>query len=443
MTGFSNVLIMGYGKSGKAVEQFLLNKKIKFQIFDKNVKKTGYFINKLNKKLIKNFDLVVISPGISIYDRFVQYAVKNKIDVVSELEFGFNFLSKNTKLIAVTGTNGKTTTTALLNECIKASGKTSEAVGNIGEPLTNFCDKGYDYLVCEVSSFQLEAVENFRPDIAIILNIAEDHTDRHLTFENYINAKFELLKNEPELVILNLDDAIICEKSKALNLKKKHFSLCLKKADVYINNNGNIVLHKNKVKKEIYRVENIKLPPVFIPDILAILLVLEELEIGCGVLFDRIDMCDKMSHKCELLPNTDNKMFINDSKATNIHSMMSELETCKKPTILLLGGTDKRLNFDVFFDKITTYNLKKIICFGEVKNRVFKSAKKYKFEKVVKVSHLKDAVEYAIKIAEENDIVLFSPACSSFDEFSGYKERGEYFKKLVYEHLGGSKDEKK
>lgn len=443
MTEFNNVLIMGYGKSGKAVESFLQKKSIKFMVFDYAVKKSGHFINKLSKRIIKSFDLIVLSPGISIYNKFVQFAIKNGIEVISELEFGFMFLSKKTKLIAVTGTNGKTTTTALLNECIKVSGKTSEAVGNIGNPLTDYCDKDYDYLVCEVSSFQLEAVKNFKPDIAIILNIAEDHTDRHLTYNNYIDAKFELLKNSPNLAILNFDDDVIYERAKAINSKKKYFSLTSKKANIYIDKEDNIVLCKDKKKIKIFNTDCINLPPVFMQDILAILLVLSELKIDYNTIISQIQKYDNMSHKCEIVTNTNNILFVNDSKATNIHAMMSMLSTCKNPTILMLGGTDKRLNFDFFFEGINTYNLKQIVCFGEAKNRILRSAKKYKFDRIIKVPHLKEAVDFSIKNAKSGDIVLLSPACSSFDEFGGYRERGEYFKKLIFEYLDGRVDEEK
>ena len=438
MNNFNNILIMGYGKSGQAVESFLINKKIKsFHIYDEKFKNNGYFVNKLTKKFVKKFDTIVLSPGISIYNKYVQFAIKNNIKVISELEFGFSFLSKKTKLIAVTGTNGKTTTTALLSECIKASGKSCEAVGNIGSPLTNYCDKEYDYLVCEVSSFQLEAIEKFNPDIAIILNIAEDHTDRHKTFENYINSKFNLLKNFPKLCILNGDDAILKNRTKTLNLKKKYFSITQNNTDIYINQNDEIMLCKDEIESKVCDVENIKLLPIFIPNILAIFLVLDELKIDKTILLKEIEIFDKMSHKCEIVTTNNNILFVNDSKATNIHATINALSMCKKPTLLLLGGTDKKLNFDMFFNDFSTYNLKKIICFGEAKNRILKSAKKHNFKDIVKVPHLKEAVEMAVKMANENDIVLFSPACSSFDEFSGYKERGEYFKKLVFGCLDG------
>ena len=169
-------------------------------------------------------DLVVISPAISIFNKWVGYAKRRNIRVISELEFGFEHLKYKPKIIAITGTNGKTTTTKLINDIILSNGFKSVAVGNIGLPLTSACETKCDYLVCEVSSFQLEAVDKFAPNICVLLNIAEDHLDRHKTFKNYINSKFELFKNKPNLSILNFDDYITSINTFRIEGNKTFFS---------------------------------------------------------------------------------------------------------------------------------------------------------------------------------------------------------------------------
>ena len=436
MISYNNILIMGYGKSGQAVERYLQRFDISYSIYDASVRSNGKFVNKISKRFIKKFDLIIVSPGISIFNKYIQFAINQGIKVISELEFAFLLLNKKTRLIAVTGTNGKTTTTSLLNECLKVNGFKSEAVGNIGKPLTDYADKDYDFLVCEVSSFQLELIEKFRPEIAIILNIAEDHTDRHKTFENYVNCKFNILKNNPEFAVLNKDDKLIYEKAKLEKCNKKYFSLVSSRADIFIDLKNNITLKTLGKKEKLFNFTNLQIAPLFLPDVLAVLLVIDILKLEKQLIIEALKKFDNLSHRFEILPNKQHITIINDSKATNIHAMQAALAICKNPTILLLGGTDKKLDFEDFFVNISTYNLKNIICFGEAGKRIFKEGKRYGFKNSFIVPKLKDAICLAIKLLEKDDIILFSPACSSFDEFSGYQERGDYFKKVIYTEIG-------
>ena len=205
---YNNVLIYGYGKSGKSVESIIKNLDIKYKIYDDkydNKFVDDIFLKTINKKQLVDFDLIVISPGVSVYNENVLFAKKNGIKVIGELEFAYWFLNK--PIVAITGTNGKTTTTRLIGDIINNNYR-CECFGNIGNPLSQAIGFDCDYIVCEVSSFQLESIDKFKPDISVILNIDEDHIDRHKTLKNYIDCKFNLVKNSDmaSLVILNADD---------------------------------------------------------------------------------------------------------------------------------------------------------------------------------------------------------------------------------------------
>ena len=184
---YKNVLIWGYGISGRSVEKVLIDLGVDYTVLDEGNKVTGGgFIGKLTKKIISRFDLIVLSPGINYHRKEIEWANKLGIDVVSEIEFGYMFLNQKSKVIAVSGTNGKTTTVNLIYNLLKTAGKKVCEVGNIGKPFSEIYKKNYDYVVLELSSFQLEELKHFRADISILLNIAPDHIDRHGSYENYI-----------------------------------------------------------------------------------------------------------------------------------------------------------------------------------------------------------------------------------------------------------------
>lgn len=426
METYNKVIIMGYGKSGKAVEQVLIKEKVKYLIFDES--NIPNAIHKLNKNHFKDVDLVVISPAISIFNKWVRYAKRKNIRVISELEFGFEHLKYKPKIIAITGTNGKTTTTKLINDVILSNGFKSVAVGNIGLPLTSVCETKYDYLVCEVSSFQLEAVDKFAPNVCVLLNVAEDHLDRHKTFKNYINSKFELFKNKPNLSILNFDDYITSINTFRIEGDKTFFSKTGKCDGLFLDENDKVLNANNEL---VFDMNNLDIDKIFYDDILATLCVCEYYKLDFKCLTSLSKKYKNMTNKREILANIPKFVVINDSKATNIHAMQNSLKLCKTPTVLLIGGVDKKLNFDAFFNASYMYNLKAIIVYGNVRKRVLKSAKKFGFTKIVETKNLGDAVEMGVDMLEENDTLLFSPACSSFDEFSGYEERGEFFKNKV------------
>lgn len=432
--GYKNVLIYGYSNSGQVVEKVLKSLGVKYRVFDDFVYYNEIkFLKKLSKKIIKNFDLIVISPAVSIYNKFIQFAIKKGIKVVSELEFGYWF-KKDASIIAITGTNGKTTTTGLINNVLKKKYNT-EMLGNIGTPLSTIYFNTLKYVSCEVSSFQLEAIDKFKPEISILLNLAPDHLDRHKNFENYIKSKLNIFKNykRNSLAILNFDDKKVIEVTKDLKCVKYYVSTIERVKGVYVKNN--IVystLHgKNDKICEIDKLTNNK---IFLTDYLCALLVGLLKNVPKNEIIEELSKYKLLAHRCEFVSELHGIKYYDDSKATNIHSVIKCLENFKENVILLLGGKHKGLNYKDLFKQLPKC-VKFICAFGESSKIIKKASIKYKYKNCKAFIKLKDAFDYTTDIAVSGDTVLLSPACSSFDEFKSYINRGEYFKNLVMEYV--------
>ncbi len=422
---------MGYGRSGRAVEEIVKKLEINYKIYDSGKKITGgNYYSRLSKKIVRSFDLLVLSPGISIYNKYVTYAERLGIKVVGELEFGYWFTSS--PVVAVTGTNGKTTTTRLINDMIGTTYH-SETYGNIGEPLSLAFNCKQDYLVCEVSSFQLESTYSFKPYISVLLNIAKDHIDRHKTFENYIKCKLGLLKNctEKSIVVLNADDKIIMERTKDLNAKKYYISRFSKVKGVYFKDGK---IYSNLTTNQLI----MELPSedryiAILEDILASILVSLLLRIDKEKIVDRVLDFKVSPHRLEEVPACEGKRCIDDSKSTNIHSTVNALDVVKGKVILLLGGEDKNLDFGEIFTKFND-KLSHIIAFGSARKKILKTAKRFNYTSIDSYKTFTQAVRSAWDIVQEGETILLSPGCTSFDEFHSYAERGEKFASLIKEY---------
>lgn len=427
---YKNILIMGYGKSGQAVEVVLKKLKgVQYTIYDCEKKISGgKYCCKLSKKLMQKFDLLIVSPGVSVYNKYITYAEKIGIKIIGELEFGYWFTSS--PVIAITGTNGKTTTTRLANEIVSTT-FSSGAYGNIGEPLSLAYDKDLNYIITEVSSFQLETTCMFKPYISVILNIAEDHLDRHKTFENYIQCKLGLLKNctEKSMMILNADDKIIMERTGHIQAKKYYISEFEKVKGVYIHNEK-IYANLSSRSMEIMPLSDIEHLYGVVQDVLAGILIGLLLKIDKEKIIDTVKSFQLSPHRLQVVADKNNIKYIDDSKSTNVHSSLHALKSIKDKVVLLLGGADKDLNFDKIFYEFAD-SLDMIVAFGGARKKILKCASKHGYANVKSCKFFKDAVILACESARENNVVLLSPACASFDEFSSYAERGEQFAKIV------------
>ena len=425
---YKNVLIWGYGISGRAVEKILVNKGCNYVILDERIKiDGGNYISKISKKNIRLFDLIVLSPGVDINKKEIVFAESIGIDVISEVEFGYMFLPPTTKVIAVTGTNGKTTAVELMYNLLKLAGKTVVELGNIGNPFSEVYGKNYEYVVAELSSFQLQKLKHFKADISVLLNIAPDHIDRHKTFENYIDAKLNIFNNQTknDYAILNADDDIVKD-LKISNVNRLYFSSNGEKVKYSICDNC-----IKKQNKKVLCLDDYKLSEVFLSDVLACFVICDILSIDTEVFCKLLNSYKFLPHRYEYVAKSNNVVYINDSKATNVHATNYALKKTKSNNVmLLLGGRNKDLDFKEIFNNHNN-KIRKVIAFGECRKKIFSYRKKYKEIEFVMLKNLKTVMDEIHKYLTDIEVVLLSPACASFDEFSSYMERGDYFKKCI------------
>lgn len=440
-----NVLVYGMSESGIWTSILLIKKNAKCFVYDDNKKvvnnlkfPTKYTnllkkinkIEKLTNNLILSFDAIVVSPGVSIDNKFLKYAKKNGKLVISELEFVF--LNCRNKILAITGTNGKTTTTelitAMLNIQIKAT-----AVGNIGYPLTRaIVEKISGCFVVEVSSFMLEAIISFKADIATITNIAPDHLDRHKTFKNYKNLKLKIFDNlnKNDTAIVNLDDDYV-NNIKPNKYKIIFFSQKYVCHGAYSLNN--VVYYSAKKVEKIIDIEDIKIKGKHnIYNILCAICFAKKLNIKTNNVIKVLKTFETAKYRYQLVGCYNGISFVNDSKSTTVASTNMAIESTDQPIFLLLGGSDKNINYEDLF--IHQSKIKYYCVYGQTAQKIFDIAKEKNISNIQVFQNLKDAFDFCISNAISNDCVLLSPACASFDQFKNYEERGEYFNKLVKDY---------
>ena len=439
-----NILVVGLAKTWISVAKFLNELGAVVTATDilpeSKVKGIGELRNigvkaETGKHSLKYFldaELIVLSPGVPPDIAQLQEAMGKGVEIISEIELAFNFIEE--PIIAVAGTNGKTTATTLLGKVFEDAGKKVFVGGNIGLPLIEYVISGKkaDYLVVEVSSFQLEGIRRFKPYIAILLNITEDHLDRYTSFDEYAAAKFRLFENmgKGDCAVLNIDDPTI--KSQTPNLKAQicvvpfSSSKVLKQGIYY--QNGKII-YSVEGEEALYPTENFKLKGTHnIENIMAVVAAAR----GCGIPQDRIlktlNGFKGLPHRMELIKELKDVAYYNDSKGTNIGALQKSLEGLNSPVILIAGGKDKGGDYRVL-NSLIKEKVKLLILLGEAKDKI-----KETFEgltAITMVKSLKDAVDLAHNEAIAGDVVLLSPACSSFDMFKDYKERGDLFREFV------------
>lgn len=436
-----NVLIMGMGKSGQSSLQLLTKLGAFCYVYDDNIEKLKNIeindisvVSNFGEEIVKVMDYMILSPGISIYDEKVKLAKLFGVKVLSELELGSQFLKGN--LIGVTGTNGKTTTCSLIYHILKTANKFSMLCGNIGEPLTeNLLPFKSNYVV-EMSSFQLESLEKTKPHIAAITNITPNHLDRHLTFENYVNAKLNIFKNmtKKDFLVLNYDDQIVKKIDNNQTKAKLIFVSIFEKIDGFFVKNHEIYYKKHKKIKKIVNLSNIKLMGKHnLQNILIAVAVCKILKIKNQFIQKAIDTFEPIRHRLQFVKNVNGVDFVNDSKSTSPDSTITAINSFeRKPIILILGGSDKNTSFDFLAKKLSqSENLKYIVVCGETTKKIVKSLKKFGIKNFKEAKKFDDAVLFANNLARSGDTILLSPACASFDFFNSFEERGDTFEKIV------------
>ena len=445
-----NVLIVGYGESGKSSQDFLLNHKANVFLYDDNKQvfnslkfdnKKVTILEKYDEEIIKQFDLVVLSPGVSKYSEIIKLAHFNKIPVISELQLGLDNIKG--KVIAVTGTNGKTTTVNLLEQVFNYAHKKNYMVGNVGNPITKFVSPFRANYLAEVSSFQLESTE-MKPNIACVLNVTPNHLDRHFSFSEYMQTKFKIFKNMTShgTLVLNYDD----ENLKKLQTRKVEIldnTLVIKPKIMWFSvkeevdgaflKGGTIYCKQGNKITEICKQSDIKLLGIHnVSNVLAVICMAISAKIKLNYIKKAIQNFRGVEHRIEFVKTVDGVDYINDSKSTTPQSTITAINSTQKPKILILGGSSKGLNYDDFVKEISG-KIKFAVLTGEIAPELEKSFKKTKNKNYSLQKKFCDAVQKAIELAECGDVVLLSPATASFDEFSNYEQRGEVFMQIVNE----------
>lgn len=440
------ILIVGMAKSGQAAAKRLLpmgafvylNDKRNIEQFngqldcfdDEHVKMC---LGVEPEKLLNEVDMVVISPGVPIQSEFIKQAQLMGIEVIGEIELAFRIGCA--PVAGITGTNGKTTTTALTGEIFKASGRQTHVVGNIGEPYIAIeNEQPGDMVVAEISSFQLESISTFHAVAAAILNITPDHLNRHGTMEEYIRVKSRIFENQNigDYAILNYNDPIL--RTLRINTlpKKMFFSSTERLDEGCFIDNGCIVLRVEGEQSVLLPVNDMGMPGRHnVENAMAAALIAYLCGVKKDIIADVLHKFKGVEHRLEYVTDISGVRFINDSKGTNPDASIKAVQAMSAPTVLIAGGSDKNSDFVPLIQNFGK-NIKHLVLVGATAPKILEAAESCGYKNTTMVDSFGDAVKTAYCLSKAGENVLLSPACASFDMFSNYEERGKVFKELVW-----------
>lgn len=438
------VAVIGVGKTGRATARFLADRGARIALTDeKPIEAWGETLSELKQQqadlittpygpeVLTGADLVVPSPGVYPSNPILREALQREIPILSELELASRYLS--TPLVAITGTNGKTTVTTLLGEILRTAGKKVFVGGNIGSPLIGYVNgpQEADWVVVEVSSFQLQWAGTFHPRIALLLNITSDHIDYHGSFAAYRRIKESIFSRQTasDLAILNADETSTKLLLGRLSAQIECFSSTAV-VDCGISLAGEKLVHVSPAgRREEYPLGMIRLPGRHnIENVMASIVAAR----GCGCtppeIIRAVEGFRGIAHRIEYAGEKNGVLYYDDSKGTNVGAVIRALESFSQPVVLLLGGRDKEGDFETLVPLIRE-RVRELILFGEAGEKI--NARIGGVVKTQRTATMKDAVATAGRLASPGDVVLLSPGCASFDEFTDYKDRGRVFQELV------------
>lgn len=439
-----NYFILGMGITGISTVKTLSSMGKKIYVYDEkivdftDIKKElkGYefiLIEDFDKFDINTIDIVIKSPGIPLNNKIVEKFLNINKEVISDLELAYRLFPEK-KLISITGTNGKTTTTLLLTHILNCSGKKAMAIGNIGIGMLweIYINKDVEYFVIECSSFQLASTSKFRTEVAGLLNITEDHVDWHGSMKEYIISKTNIFnfQNEDDILVANIDDELVKKEIKKSKSKILPISMNeVLKNGVYFKDNQINISENNKFTK-VLDTKDLKIVGKHnIENSLIATGMAYSLNIDIEIIRKACISFNPVEHRIEYVRDYKNVKFYNDSKGTNIDATLKALDSFENPVILIAGGYDKKVSFDELFKN--NKNIKTLILFGETSNKMKKCAKRYLDIDIFLVQNMKEAISKSVETMNADDVVLLSPANASWGMYKSYKERGKDFKYQV------------
>ena len=448
------VLIIGAARSGIAAAAFLVKQGATVALNDQKpieewsaeavtLKEVGVGLlpGEPPSWLLDQLDLVVVSPGVPANIIPIRYAERAGAEVVGEIELAARYLKG--RIVAITGSNGKTTTTSLIGELLRDAGFTVQVGGNIGRALISMVESSSDdgWTVVEVSSFQLETIKTFHPSIAVVLNVTPNHMDRYETFNDYAAAKHRIFMNQAEddVAVLNADDPMVSSWADGLRAKVMTFSVRTELERGVFLRGDELVFRWDEGEQDLLRVNEMKLRGLHnVENVAAALTVGIAAGAKIESMQETVKQFNPVEHRLEFVDEIAGVRFYNDSKATSVDATLKALEAFANDpgkVVLILGGKGKKAPYAPLEPLVRT-NVRKLILIGEdaetIANELGESAS---FERA---TDMKDAVERSFKAAEKGDVVLLAPACASFDMFESYEHRGKVFKGDIADLKAGS-----
>ena len=435
-----NLSVIGLGKTGVAVVNFLSQRGANVTVIDSKPREellepvkqlpTSVKTRFRSSEPPADTELIVLSPGVDIHSSFLETATRAGVEIISEIELASRF--NKAPIIAVTGTNGKSTCTSLIAEILKQPGKKIHAGGNLGFPFIALLDEGdVDYRVLELSSFQMEGTSGLHPVVSVILNISPDHLDRHKDFKNYVGLKKKIFarQTQDDFLILNQDDPVTRDLGKDCQAERILFSIKTElEKGIFLRENKVIARLKNR-EQEVISLESLSREMKWqMENILPAIATALLLNVPHKSILQTLKTFAGLEHRLEWVRNLGGVDFVNDSKATNVGSVCKSLNTFDRPIILIAGGKDKNTDFSPLRDLLKE-KVKHLILIGETRNK-FKGVLNGSFS-FEESDSLDEAVLLAKAKTDKGDIVLLSPACASFDMFKDYADRGNRFKTIV------------
>lgn len=454
-------LIIGTGKSGVASAGLLKQAKAQICLFDSNpeVKKTEVLqrfeelktqlpmlkecvlseaeltIGTLSEEELAGIGLAVVSPGVPVDSPMVLMLKERGIRVIGEIELAYQFAKG--KLVAITGTNGKTTTTALTGEIMKSWYREVFVVGNIGIPYTNRALETTEQsvTVAEISSFQLETTDAFHPQVSAVLNITPDHLNRHHTMEVYIDTKLSITKRQTEedVCVLNYEDEVLRARAEGLSCRVVFFSSSRKLENGYYLENDCIMKNENGVDQKLLAVQDMKLLGKHnYENVMAAIAIAEAMGVPMDCIIRTVCAFSAVEHRIEYVAEKRGVKYYNDSKGTNPDAAIQGIRAMVRPTLLIGGGYDKG---SVYSEWIKSFDgkVRYLVLIGQTREKIKEEAEECGFDSVILADSLEEAVAVCAKKARPGDAVLLSPACASWGMFENYEQRGNLFKDYVHQ----------